>query len=78
MLKYENLAKIGDTIRSFDFAGCKDSYIEGKVINIDDDRGYKYYAVKVAKDTLANREGEIVCVPMEVSILEYDGRLVKL
>ena len=32
MLKYENLANVGDTIRGYDFMGSKDAYIQGRII----------------------------------------------
>jgi len=80
MLKYEGIAKVGDVIRSYDFAGNKDCYIEGMVLEINpaSSIGYKAYGVEVTKDTLDNRVGEMVYVPMEVSILEYDGRIENL
>ena len=85
MFKFEELANIGDTIRSYDFQGM-DVYIEGVVI----DKGwikhpttghelYKGYTVRCTKDTMdagyySNRLHDTVYVPFE-STLDYDGRV---
>ena len=85
MFKFEELADIGDTIRSYDFRGM-DVYIEGVVI----DKGwikhpttgvelYKGYTVRCTKDTMdagyySNRLHDTVYVPFESS-MDYDGRV---
>ena len=85
MLKFEGLANIGDTIRSYDFYGM-DTHIEGTVI----DKGwikhpvhgydmYKGYTVRCTKDTqdagyYSNRLHDLVYVPFESS-MDYDGRV---
>lgn len=82
MLKYENVAKVGDLIRAYDFkpmAGRDDVYVEGVVIGINDNDGYKAFVIVCTKDSSpADRYAEIVYVPMEVSIMEFDGRVVNL
>jgi hypothetical protein len=81
MLKFENIAKVGDTIRSMDFppiAGRDDVYVEGVVVDVNDNQGYKAFVIQVTEDTLKRRVGETVYVPMEVCFMEYDGRIVNL
>ena len=86
MLKFKTLANIGDTIRSYDFYGNKEVYIEGVVV----DKGwikhpttghelYKGYTVRCTKDTMdagyySNRLHDTVYVPFETT-LEYDERV---
>jgi len=84
MLKYENLANIGDTIRAYDFYGNKEAYVQGKVL----DKGwikhptlgyemYEGYTIRVEVDGVQEdfgREGDIAYVAFETS-LDYDGRV---
>jgi len=80
MLKYENLAEIGDVIRGYDFRGSKEAYIEGKVIAkgevvIQGMYMYDAYTIIVETDGAEfGREGETMCIPFETS-LDYDGRV---
>ena len=80
MLKYENLANIGDVIRGYDFRGSKDAYIEGKVIAkgevvIQDIYKYDAYTIVVEKDGAEfGREGDEMYIPFETS-MDYDGRV---
>ena len=81
MLKYENLAEVGQVIRGYDFRGNKDAYIEGKVIakgEVCDVRGrylFLGYTIIVEKDGAEfGREGDEACIPFEVS-MDYDGRV---
>lgn len=78
MLKFENIAKIGDVIRSYDFPGNVDAYVEGVVFDTNSTAGYKAFVIRCTKDTLDRRVGEEIFVPMEVSFMEYDGRIVNL
>lgn len=81
MLKFENIAHIGDTIRSYDFkpmADRDDAFVEGVVVDINDNGGYKAFVIRVTKDTIDRRIGEYVYVPMEVSFMEYDSRIMNL
>ena len=80
MLKYENLANVGDRIRAYDFLGRRDSYIEGVVTRkgrIETPRGvlmYAGYTIDIDVDTLGGREGDVGYVPFETS-LDYDDRI---
>jgi hypothetical protein len=90
MLKFEKLATVGDVIRAYDFKpmyGRSDCFIEGKVISINEDRGYKAYKVecindffdgKFRKGARSSRVGKEVYVPMEVDFMEYDARVINL
>lgn len=80
-LKYENVAKIGDRIRSYDFHGNKDRFIEGKVTSTSNERGFSAFVVVVDSDDGSPhgiRVGQTVLVPMEVAFMEYDGRIENL
>jgi len=88
MLKYENVANLGDTIKAFDFEpmpGREDAYLIGEVIEKgafyqEIEEGRKIYlcdgyTVKVTKSPgFESRVGEIMCVPFE-STFDYDGRV---
>lgn len=83
--KYQNVAQVGDRIRSYDFRGCDDCYIEGEVIGIDLEGkcGCAAFNIVVDKDVWDGENSEIRMgmkynVPMEVSFLEWEGRIVKL
>ena len=78
MLKYENLANVGDTIRSYDFMGNREAFIEGTII----DKGWMPngalgYTIQIEKDGIQEqfgREGDVGYVAFETS-LEYDRRV---
>ena len=84
MLKYENYANVGDTIRAYDFYGNLEAYVQGKVL----DKGwikhptmghemYEGYTIRVEVDGVQEdfgREGDIAYVAFETS-LDYDGRV---
>jgi len=81
MLKYENLANVGDVIRGYDFMGNKDAYLEGKVIAkgaIHTPNGqymYDAYTIIVEKDGAEwGREGDEAYIPFETS-MDYGGRV---
>lgn len=90
MLKFENVAKVGDYIRAYDFKpmrGRMDCYVEGDVLEITNEQGYKAFKIKVRNDVFGGemqeeegqtRNGKIVFVPMEVSFMEYDSRIMNL
>jgi hypothetical protein len=89
MLKFENVATVGDYIRAYDFKpmrGRMDSYVEGVVLEITNSQGYKAFKIKVKNDVFggemdesdASRNGKEVFVPMEVSFMEYDARIMNL
>lgn len=84
MLKYQNLAQIGDTIRAYDFRGNKEAFIEGVIIDkgpIKNEEGaymlFDGYTIRIEKDGVQEnfgREGDIGYVPFETS-LDYDDRV---
>ena len=82
MLKYQNLANIGDRIRAYDFMGRKDAYIEGVVTAkgaIKNEEGaymlYDGYTIGIDKDGAEfGRVGDIGYIPFETS-MDYDDRV---
>ena len=90
MLKFENVATVGDYIRAYDFKpmrGRMDCYVEGEVVAITNEHGYKAFKIKVRNDVFGGemqeeegktRNGQEVFVPMEVSFMEYDSRILNL
>jgi len=85
MLKFANIAKLGDTIRAYDFKpmkGREDCFVEGVVVKIDN-RGYDCFVIEVTKDSWSDaqdpgRVGKEVFVPFEVSFMEFDARVMNL
>lgn len=85
MLKFSNIAQVGDTIRAYDFkpmVGREDCFVEGVVSKIDN-RGYDCFVIVVTKDSWsdaedAGRVGKEVSVPFEVSFREFDARVMNL
>lgn len=85
MLKYANIAKVGQTIRAYDFkpmVGRDDCYVEGIVKRVDN-KGFDCFVIEVTKDSWAEGEdagrvGQEVLVPFQVSFMEYDGRVMNL
>ena len=91
MLKFANVAKVGDIIRAYDFkpmAGRDDAFIEGVVIDANNnEQGYKAFKVKVTVDkfkkyetkvTARNRVEQIAFVPHQTSFMEFDFRIINL
>lgn len=90
MLKFENAAKTGQMIRGYDFkpmAGRNDCYVEGVVESISNEMGFKAFKVTCTKDVFDGKEnakgkgsrvGQIVFIPLEVSFMEYDARIINL
>ncbi len=91
MLKFANIAKVGDIIRAYDFAPCAgrdDAFIEGVVEQANcNEPGYNCYKVTVTADKFQkyetkankkNRVGKIVFVPHQTSFMEFDFRVVNL
>ena len=85
MLKFANIAKVGATIRAYDFkpmTGREDCYVEGVVKKVDN-RGYDCFVIDVTYDSWSDAEdkgrvGKEVLVPFEVSFMEYDARIMNL
>lgn len=79
MLKYENVAKIGDTIKAFDFEpmeGRPDMFLIGKVIDKGiTENGYAAFTVEVTESPEhEKRVGATMFVPFE-SFMDYEGRV---
>jgi len=76
----------GDVIRSYDFkpmVGREDCFVEGEVLALTNEQGYDAYKIRVTKDSWSDatdkgRVGKIVFVPVEVSFMEYAGRVINL
>ena len=74
-MNYENLANIGNTIKSYDFFG-RDDHIIGTVV----DKNASSYSVKVLKSVTESEEfnklryGQTLTVPFE-AMIEYEGRI---
>jgi len=85
MLKFANIAKLGDTIRAYDFKpmlGREDCFVEGVVKRIDTIL-YDAFVIEVTKDSWSDaqdpgRVGKEVFVPFEVSFMEFDARVMNL
>ena len=85
MLKFANIAKLGDTIRAYDFKpmlGREDCFVEGVVKRIDT-KLYDAFVIEVTKDSWSDAEdpgrvGKEVLVPFEVSFMEFDARVMNL
>jgi hypothetical protein len=80
-----------DVIRSYDFKpmfGRPDCFVEGRVIELTTEPGYRAIKIRVLVDEFdgkrfeergyGSRVGEIVFVPLEVSYNEYPGRVMNL
>jgi len=91
MLKFENIAKVGDMIRAYDFkpcAGRDDAFIEGVVIDANSyESGFSSYKIKVTADkfkkyetkvSVRNRVEQIAFVPHQTSFMEFDFRIINL
>ena len=91
MLKFENVATVGDIIRAYDFkpcAGRDDAFIEGVVIDANNNEsGFSSYKVEVTVDKFKkyetkanprNRVGAIMYVPFETSFMEFDFRVMNM
>jgi len=90
MLRFENVANVGDMIKALDFRpmeGRPDSYLVGRVIEkgemfydngVPMCHGYKVYVTdsRSGSDRFdINRVGIEMIVPFEMSITEFDGRV---
>ena len=76
-LKFEDLANRGDRIRSYDFMGNTEAYIEGTVIDKGmTPGGYYGYTINIEKDGADfGRVGDTGYVPFETAFMEYDTRV---
>jgi len=91
MLKFENIAKVGDVIRAYDFkpcAGRDDAFIEGVVEQANcNEPGFNCFKIIVTADKFhkfetkpkkENRVGRIMFVPHETGFMEFDHRIINL
>ena len=89
MLKHENVANVGDTIRANDFApreGMNDCFIEGKVLEKGtcDGNYYGCYKIFVTKKIVNGKDvtnkllDTIFYVPFQVDFDEHDTRVQRL
>lgn len=89
MLKFESVAKIGESIKAFDFEpmpGRPDRYVIGPVVYKGEihrpihEGGPKVYVgdgyvIECAFDTEGYRIGERIVVPFEMSLTDFDNRV---
>ena len=76
-------AALGKTIRAYDFepiSGRTDRFVEGVVLSVGrTSEGWDAYTIECTVDSVGigdyTRVGEIVYVPVEVSMFEYEGRV---
>ena len=88
MLKYENTAEVGDTIKAYDFKPMSDRpdrYVAGKVIGKGTTAApYRAFTIIVDDDSgdmtpgPDNRVGCEVFVPFETAFAEFEGRVAKI
>ena len=86
MLKAEKF-EVRDVIRSYDLkpmVGREDCFVEGEILDINNEQGYRAYKIMVTKDswsdgfTNAGRVGKIVFCPVAVFHNDYPGRIINL
>jgi len=82
MLKYENVAEVGDTIKALDFepwVGREDVYLIGKVTDKGmNELGYAAYTVKVLESPgFESRVGTTMYVPYQ-SNFDFEGRVCRV
>lgn len=90
-MKFSNIAKVGQTIRAYDFkpmVGRDDCFVEGVVEVVNDNTmGYRAFKITATKDVWSgesqpkgkhSRVGKIVFIPHEVDFMEYDARIMNL
>lgn len=89
MFKHEGY-QAGQTIKAFDFepmADRGDCFIEGKIVQVftegNQRNPFAHYVVQVTRDVFEGTEqqdehtriGKTYAIPMELSFMEYDGRI---
>jgi len=83
MLKFENIAEVGDTIKAYDFQpreGLPDYFLVGKVTaKGKTPLGFAGYTVTVTESPEHDvRVGLEMFVPFGIDFLEWDGRVSKV
>lgn len=86
-LKYEGKFKVGDVIKSFDWKPIPErgeSYVVGEIIAVHyagaPDIHFHCYEIVVSESVFGGvadkgRVGEHIFVPMELSVLDFHGRV---
>lgn len=83
MLKYEDVANVGDVIKAMDFMGVDDEFLIGEVIAkgdvmhpVHNTMMYRGYTVRIIGQGKNNgyEIGETAYVPFE-TMFEYEGRV---
>ena len=85
MLKAEKF-EVRDIIRSYDFkpmVGREDCFVEGEILDINDEQGYTAYKIRVTKDSWSDAEdkgrvGHIIYCTVRVFMNDYPGRIMNL
>ena len=78
MLKYQEIAEVGQRVRAYDYDPVVQNdpkmYVEGKVVRI---LKTPYLAYEIECDTcsISKRVGENVIIPMELASFEFEGRV---
>lgn len=91
MMKFENVAEIGDTIKAFDFMPMpdrEDSYLIGKVLDkgtiLHPEFGFPYmtgYTVEIVRSVTGDekydefRKFDIGYIPFELFVADFDDRV---
>ena len=79
MLKFENVAEVGNKIKAYDFQpreGHPDRFLIGIVVNKGmTPLGFGGYSVTVTESSIPNRVGEEMLVPFEMFFDEFDSRV---
>lgn len=83
--------QVNDVIRSYDFKpmyGRPDCFVEGRVLGFTNKTGFDSIEIRVLVDEFdgkrfeemgrGSRVGEIIQVPIKVSLMEYPGRVMNL
>lgn len=87
MLKFEGKFKVGDIIKSYDFKPSPyhpENYIIGKVLEEKHIQyGFNSYKVELIErffkgESDKRQAGDIILVPHQIDILEYDDRITKV
>lgn len=84
-MKFEGIAKVGDTIRAYDFEPIplrKEYFVDGVVIDANNTKnGYAAYKIVCTRDSMYDtnsahsRVGTVIYVPFEMALLDYNGRV---
>ena len=82
MLKFENVAEVGNKIKAYDFEpmeGRPDRFLVGVVTNKGKTPlGFAGYTVSVTESSIPNRVGEEMFVPFGIAFDDWDDRVSKV